>query len=160
MSFITNFENSPGIVAVKDTLRELFTSMLDVITGSFSAFYDWLKNVPLPVPPTMLKLFSNNKANFILFSAFTVYVLYINIRTFVMFVTDKKHSIKKRERIPESKLIRHIWLGGAPGAALAMVFYHHKTHHKNFTVTVIILLAVQLIIYSFVLGFLGFWTFF
>lgn len=160
MDFILNFENSPQSIAVKNALRSFFMSMIDVIKGSFSAFYEWLKNVPIPVPPTMMKLFSNNKANFILFAVFTIYVLYINTRTFMMFVTDKKHAVKKRERTPESKLIRHIWFGGAIGAALAMIFYHHKTRHKNFTVTVTVLLIIQLIMYSFILGFLGFWTFF
>lgn len=157
---MSSFENSPQIVAAKDFLREFFTSMLDVISGSFKAFYEWLKNVPLPVPPTVLKLFSNNKANFFLFIIFVLYVLFINIRTYMLFVVDKKHAVKKRERVPESKLFKYIWLGGAPGAALAMLFYRHKTHHKNFTVTVLILLFAQLILFSFILGFLGFWTFF
>ena len=154
------FENSPQIVEIKNVLRELFLSMGDSLKNAWLSFYDWLKNVPLPLPPTMLKLFSNNKANLIIFLVFSAYVIFINIRTFSLFAVDKKHAVKKKGRIPESRLFRYMWLGGAPGAALAMLFYHHKTHHKNFTVTVIVLLAIQLILFSFILGFLGFWTFF
>ena len=155
-----SFENSPQILAVKEVLRELFLSMGEGLKNAFVSFYEWLKSVPLPVPPTMLKLFSNNKENLIIFFLFAAYVIFINIRTFSLFAVDKKHAVKKRGRVPESKLFKHIWLGGAPGAALAMLIYRHKTHHKNFTVTVMILLVIQLVLFSFVLGFLGFWTFF
>lgn len=155
-----SFENSPQIVTVKETLRELFLSMGEGIKDAWLSFYDWLKNVPLPVPPTMLKLFSNNKANLMIFFAFAAYVLFINIRAFSLFSVDKKHAVKKRERVPERRLFKYMWLGGAVGAALAMLIYRHKTRHSNFTVTVMILLCVQLVLFSFVLGFLGFWTFF
>ncbi len=155
-----SFENSPQITEIKNVLRELFLSMGDGLKNAWLAFYDWLRNVPLPVPPTMLKLFSNNKANLIIFFVFAAYLIFINIKTFTLFAADKKHAVKKRGRIPESRLFRHMWLGGAPGAGLAMLFCRHKTHHKNFTVTVIVLLAVQLVLFSFILGFLGFWTFF
>ena len=67
---------------------------------------------------------------------------------------------KKKERIPERVFFNHMWMGGAVGSALAMFILRHKTQHRNFTVTVMILLFVQLAIFSFILGFLGFWTFF
>ena len=155
-----NFENSPQIVAVKDVLRELFLSMLETLADTFIAFYEWLKSVPLPVPPPMLKMFSNNKANFILFSFIVLYILFINIKSYVIFSVDKKSAIKKKERIPERVLFNHMWMGGAVGSALAMFILRHKTQHRNFTVTVMILLFVQLAMFSFILGFLGFWTFF
>ena len=155
-----SFENSPQIVAVKNVLREMFLSILETVGDAFRAFYEWLKAVPLPVPPPMLKLFSNNKANFILFSLVVAYLLFINIKAYVLFAVDKKNAIKKKERIPERTLFNHMWMGGAVGSALAMFLLRHKTQHRNFTVTVMILLFVQLLIFSFILGFLGFWTFF
>lgn len=155
-----SFENSPQIVAVKNVLRELFLSILDTVGDTFIAFYEWLKSVPLPVPPPMLKLFSNNKANFILFTLIVIYLLFINIKSYVIFAKDKKSAIKNKQRIPERVLFNHMWMGGAVGSALAMFLLRHKTQHKNFTVTVMILLFVQLLIFSFILGFLGFWTFF
>lgn len=155
-----SFENSPTILSVKSDLRVLFLSILDTVKGAFSSFYNWLMNVPLPVPPTMLKLFGNNKANFVLFSVVVAYLLYMNIRTYLMFASDKKKSRKKKERIPEKTLFKKIWLGGAAGAAVAMAIHRHKTQHKNFVATVTVLLFVQLLLFSFILGFLGFWTFF
>lgn len=155
-----SFENSPQILAIKDVLKDFFISAGQGLKDSFVSFYEWLKEVPIPVPPTMLKLFSNNKANLIIFFIFAAYVIFINIRTFTLFGTDKKHAVKKKNRVSEKTLFKHIWIGGAIGAALAMLIFHHKTQHKNFTVTVTVLLFVQLIIFSFVLGFLGFWTFF
>lgn len=155
-----SFENSPVILAVKADLRVMFLTILDTLKSAVISFYNWLKDVPLPVPPTMLKLFGNNKANFFLFGLVVVYLLYINIRTYLAFGTDKKHAVKKKERTPERTLLKYVWLGGAVGGAIAMLFFRHKTLHKNFTTTVTVLLFVQLLLFSFVLGFLGFWTFF
>ena len=56
-----SFENSPQAVAVKGMLREWFLAILETVGNAFAAFYEWLKNVPIPVPPPMLKMFSNNK---------------------------------------------------------------------------------------------------
>lgn len=157
---MSSFENSRRVLEMKSYLRELFLSILGTVKDAFAAFYEWLMNVPLPVPPPMLKMFSNNKANFILFCLVVGYLLFINIRTYILFGTDKKHAVKKQERVPERTLFKLMWLGGAAGAALAMMFFRHKTLHRNFTVTVIVLLFVQMLLFSFILGFLGFWTFF
>ncbi|MGN0164225.1 MAG: DUF1294 domain-containing protein [Candidatus Ornithomonoglobus sp.] len=157
---MSSFENSPQILAVKAFLREIFLSILGTVRDSFTAFYEWLRHVPIPVPPTMLKLFSNNKANFLIFCAVVIYVLYINIKTFRLFAADKKYAARNTERVPERALFKHMWIGGAPGAALAMWLYRHKTQHRNFVVTALVLLFVQLLAFSFVLGFLGFWAFF
>lgn len=155
-----NIENNPFILSVKADLREMFLAILNTLAEAFRAFYDWLRNVPMPMPPTMLKLFGNNKANLILFVCFVIYLLYINIRAYLLFAHDKKQAQRSKERIPERKLFMYMWLGGAVGAAAAMAICRHKTQHKNFVVTAAVLLAIQLLLYSFVLGFLGFWTFF
>lgn len=155
-----SFENSETIAAMKDYLRDVFLSILGTVGDAFGAFYKWLMNVPIPVPPNMLKLFSNNKANFILFCIIVAYLIYINIRTYSLFAVDKKHAVKKKERVPEKKMFKLMWLGGATGAGLAMLIYRHKTLHKNFTTTAIVLVFIQMLLFSFILGFLGFWTFF
>ncbi len=157
---MSSFENSAQILAVKAFLREIFLSILDTVNGSFAAFYEWMKNVPIPVPPTMLKLFSNNKANFMIFCLVVIYVLYINIRTFRLFAADKRYAVRSMERVPERALFKYMWLGGAAGAAMAMWIYRHKTQRRKFVVTALALLFVQLLAFSFVLGFLGFWAFF
>lgn len=156
---MSSFENSPQILEIKAFLREIFIAILDTVTDAFKAFYMWLKTVPIPVPPTMLKLFSNNKANFILFCVFALYLFVINIKTYRLFAIDKHNAQRSLARVPEKVLLRHMWLGGDAGAALAMWFLKHKTQHKNFVITALVLLFIQLLVFSFALGFLGFWTF-
>lgn len=160
MDAIRSFENSSRIVEIKELLRELFISILEGLHGAWLSFYDWLKKVPLPVPPTMLKMFSNNKANFFLFCLFVAYMIFANVRAYRIFALDKKRSQNGGERIPERTLLKLMWFGGAVGAAAAMFMLRHKTLHKNFTITVSVLFFIQLILASFILGFLGFWTFF
>lgn len=154
------FENSPQVLAIKAESREFFYGIIDAFKGAFAAFYEWLKTVPLPAPPTMLKLFGNNKANLILFTAVNIFIIFINIKTYMLFAADKRYAVQNKERIPEKRLFGHMWAGGAPGAALAMVFKRHKTQHTSFVVNAVVLVSIQLIIYSMLLGFLGFWTFF
>lgn len=160
METIQAFENSAQITAIKELLRELFLAILDGLYGAWLSFYDWLKNVPLPVPPTMLKMFSNNKANFFIFCLFAAYIIFANVRAYRLFALDKKRAEENGERIPEKTLFKLMWSGGAAGAALAMFALRHKTLHKNFTFTAAVLLFIQLTIAGFLLGFLGFWTFF
>jgi uncharacterized membrane protein YsdA (DUF1294 family) len=154
------FENSTPILQAKAFLREMFLAIISTVTDAFKAFYEWLKNVPLPVPPTMLKLFSNNKANFLIFCLVVIYVLFINIKTFILFRNDKRYAEESSSRIPERVLFKYMWIGGAAGAAAGMWLYRHKTQHQNFVVTAIVLLFVQMLLFSFIFGFLGFWAFF
>lgn len=154
------FENSPRILEIKAVFREIFLSILDTVLRSVAAFYEWLRNVPIPVTPSTLRLFSNNKANFIIFCAVVIYALFINIKTFLLFRYDKKCAVRKAQRVPESVLFKHMWAGGDIGAAIGMWGCRHKTQHRSFVVTAIVLLFVQLLLFSFLLGFLGFWTFF
>ena len=155
-----SFENSPQILMIKAVLREMFFAILDTITGAFGAFYEFLKQAPIPAPPTMMKLFSNNKANLILFMVFVAYIVFINIRAYIIFAADKRYSQRNQERVPERTLFKYMWAGGAAGSGLSMVMNRHKTKHKNFVITAVTLVVIQLILFSFVLGYLGFWTFF
>ncbi len=155
-----SLENSPGIVSAKADLKEIFIAILDTVKEAFISFYEWLKAVPVPAPPTVLKLFSNNKANLILFTVLVVYVFFINIRGYLMFAADKRYAERKVERIPERTLLKYIWLGGALGSGISMIIHHHKTQRMSFVISAAVLVAVQLVLFSFILGFLGFWTFF
>ncbi len=155
-----SFENSAAIVSIKSELREIFISVIDTVRLAFVSFYEWLKSVPIPTPPSVMKMFGNNKANVILFFAFVIYVMYINIKAYVLFSVDKFNSERYMKRIPEKQLFKYMWLGGAPGAGLAMLIMRHKTKHMNFVITAFALIFMQLMVFSFILGFLGFWTFF
>lgn len=68
------------------------------------------------------------------------YLLIINIITFIIYGIDKYKSIKHKYRISESILIILAILGGALGAFLGMIIFHHKTKKKKFIIIPIILL--------------------
>ena len=79
----------------------------------------------------------------------------------MMFGIDKKRSkSRKKYRVPEKKLLSLCFFGGAGGGVLGMQIFRHKTQHKKFTILVPLMFVIQLILYSVLLGFLGFWAFF
>lgn len=64
------------------------------------------------------------------------YMLIINILAFILYGVDKKKAEKEKYRIPESRLILVAVLGGAFGALLGMISFHHKTKKTKFRVVV------------------------
>ena len=79
---------------------------------------------------------------------------------FALFGADKSNAKRKQRRIKESKLMKVCFFGGATGGIIGMNVFRHKTLKKKFSVGIPILFVLQLILNSFILGFLGFWTFF
>ena len=76
-----------------------------------------------------------------------IYLIIINIISFLLFGIDKKRSIKKEYRISEYTLISISFLGGAIGSILGMIIFHHKTKKSKF----IILIPIALLINIFIL---------
>lgn len=123
--------------------------------------YKWLTNWVSSINfPTVMKLFGDVKANRTLFIALAAYIIFMNVWAFRLFGKDKGSAKRKQRRISESKLLKVCFFGGAAGGLIGMNIFHHKTLHKKFTIGVTLMFIVQLILYSFVLGFLGFWAFF
>jgi uncharacterized membrane protein YsdA (DUF1294 family) len=121
----------------------------------------WFSSLTMPILPTIIKVFSNKTLNITVFSIVALYIVIINICAFIEFGIDKKKSkTDTRNRIPEKKLIKLCVIGGAAGGLIGMQIFRHKTLHKKFTVLVPILFVAELILDSFILGFLGFWAFF
>ncbi len=118
------------------------------------------KDIKIPSSPTVIKLFSNTSVNRIVFFAAVAYIVIINIRAFTLYGKDKKHAKRKQTRISERRLLRVCIWGGAAGGLLGMYMFRHKTLHNKFRIAVPVLFAIQLVLYSFLIGFLGFWTFF
>lgn len=116
----------------------------------------WYSALPLP---TSIKLFSNDMANRYLFFGLALFLLIMNIWAFVLFGSDKAKAKRRQRRIRESKLIRVCFFGGAIGGMIGMHVFSHKTQKKKFTVGISVLFVIQLILNSFLLGFLAFWTF-
>lgn len=76
-----------------------------------------------------MKLISNfnNKEIF-----FLVYLIFINLISFILFAIDKSKAEKKEWRISEASLLGISILGGSIGALMAMVVFKHKLSKKKF----------------------------
>lgn len=85
----------------------------------------------------------------ILFDFLTLYIIAVNVVTFVMYGIDKHKARKGKWRISEATLIMMAVIGGSAGAWSGMKVWHHKTKHKKFKygIPVILLLQIAAIIY-------------
>ena len=61
-----------------------------------------------------------------------IYLVIINIFTFITYGVDKRKAVKNRWRIPERTLLILAAAGGSPGAWLGMRLFRHKTRHPKF----------------------------
>ncbi len=75
-----------------------------------------------------------------------IYLLAINLATFVTYGIDKWKAKKAKWRIREASLLLLAVLGGSLGAWLGMRVWHHKTQHKKFKYGVPVIIIVQLIL--------------
>jgi uncharacterized membrane protein YsdA (DUF1294 family) len=74
---------------------------------------------------------------------FILYLVLINVVTFLLYGIDKDRARKDQWRIPESRLILFAALGGSIGAFLGMHVWHHKTNHAKFTIGVPVIFLLQ-----------------
>lgn len=65
-----------------------------------------------------------------------LYLLTINIISFILYGVDKRKAIKHEWRIPEATLFLFAFLGGAVGALFGMIIFHHKTRKWKFRILV------------------------
>jgi len=59
----------------------------------------------------------------------------INLYTFILYFVDKKGAEKRKQRIPEKKLLTFTFLLGGIGAFLAMSIFRHKTQTFKFKIS-------------------------
>lgn len=76
-------------------------------------------------------------------SIFEIYLIVINLVTFLVYGIDKLKAKRGKWRIPESVLLTLAVVGGSIGALLGMLAFRHKTKHKKFTIVVPLILAAQ-----------------
>ena len=82
----------------------------------------------------------------------TIYLVFINVLTFLLYGIDKWKARRGKWRIPEETLIWLAIVGGSIGALLGMYLFRHKTKHKKFTVGVPAILLIQVgLFYYFIL---------
>ena len=79
------------------------------------------------------------------------YLIIMNILTFIVYGVDKHKAKKGKWRVPESTLILLAVLGGAPGAGIGMLVWHHKTRKPKFYITIPVLVFLQVAVYIFCL---------
>ena len=77
---------------------------------------------------------------------FIIYLIIINITTFVVFAVDKIRAIRGAWRTSEATLFGLSLAGGSLGGILAMQICRHKTKHLSFTLGLPLILIVQIVI--------------
>ncbi len=78
-----------------------------------------------------------------------IYLIVINVITFIFYVLDKYYAIKDKYRISEYTLLSLSIFGGSFGALLGMYWFHHKTKKTKFILINLISLIIwcSLLIY-------------
>lgn len=89
----------------------------------------------------IIKKAGNQMNRFIL-----IYLLSINVGTFLMFAFDKQKAIHHQYRTPELTLLWGCFLGGSLGGWLAMSLFHHKTQKKKFTIGIPLIMLFHLVV--------------
>lgn len=75
-----------------------------------------------------------------------IYVLVVNVVTFLVYGIDKYKSRHGKWRIPESTLLAWAVVGGSVGAWCGMKIWHHKTLHRKFRYGVPVILVLQIVL--------------
>ena len=75
--------------------------------------------------------------------ALIIYLIAINILTFLIFGIDKRKARKGKWRIPEATLIGLAIAGGSIGALLGMSLFRHKTQKRKFNLGIPAILLLQ-----------------
>lgn len=82
----------------------------------------------------------------------TVYLVTINVATFLVYGIDKWKAKKSKWRITEAALLLLAVLGGSIGAWLGMKVWHHKTLHKKFRYGIPLIIIAQVAVVIWILS--------
>ena len=85
-----------------------------------------------------------------------IYLIAINLITFVVFGIDKRAAIKKRSRIRVSTLLTLSFIGGSLGGLSAMYLFRHKTKKWQFTILLPLMLILHIAAFLYIKGFIQF----
>ena len=90
-------------------------------------------------------------------SSLILYLVIINVITFVIFGVDKYKAIRQEWRIRESTLLGLALIGGSIGGWLAMYIFHHKTKKVKFFMGLPVILVIQTVVFSYLFcgGYIG-----
>lgn len=76
-----------------------------------------------------------------------IYLLIINIISFLLMGIDKYQAIKNKNRISEYSLIVLSFFGGSIGTLLGMIIFRHKIRKPKFLILVPLSLILHILIY-------------
>lgn len=85
-------------------------------------------------------------------TVFIIYLILINVITFITFGVDKSRARKNRWRISEATLLILALIGGSIGAELGMYGFHHKTKHPRFFIGIPLIMILQIILIFWIMG--------
>ena len=85
-----------------------------------------------------------------------IYLIIINLITFIVFGVDKRAAIKKRSRIRVSTLLTLSFVGGSLGGLIAMYLFRHKTQKLQFTLLLPLMLILHIAAFLYIKGFIQF----
>lgn len=74
---------------------------------------------------------------------FLIYLLIVNVVSFLLMLIDKQKARKKKWRISEATMMGFAVIGGSIGSLLGMYTFRHKTLHKKFTIGIPFILILQ-----------------
>lgn len=75
-----------------------------------------------------------------------VYLIGINLITFLIWGIDKWKAKHGKWRIPESTLLLLAALGGSLGASVGMILFHHKTRKSLFVTVIPVFLSAHTVL--------------
>ena len=78
-------------------------------------------------------------------------LLTLNLLTFIIYGIDKFKAKKAKWRISEATLILLAVIGGSIGAWLGLQVWRHKTQHKKFFIGIPVIMAVQMVLSTYLL---------
>ena len=81
---------------------------------------------------------------------FLLYLVAINVVTFLVYGIDKWKAKQGSWRISEATLLILAVIGGSIGALLGMKVWHHKTHHKKFKYGLPLILLTHIALFYFI----------
>lgn len=75
-----------------------------------------------------------------------IYLIIINLISFLAMFIDKKKAQKGKWRIKESTLLILALIGGSIGAISGMYIFHHKTQKPRFYIGFPIIIILQILV--------------
>lgn len=77
----------------------------------------------------------------------SIYLLFVNLVSFLLYKIDKKRACMHKYRIPEKVLLLFSVIGGCFGSTLGMYLFHHKTKHIKFIIVNYLCITIFIIIF-------------